>query len=716
MNKKAEKTAAKKNAARDTVDLRLAEELDESERALRRATKDANEDSFTLEDILAEFSEYDAGALQEAAKPDTPPVKPRRRTVKAADTAPAQEPPAQEPPKRAAQQPAEAGSAPSPDLHTVLTQTVQSVLDGESAPAEEPDRRHTLRFFARSDPRPASPPVEELLTEEEQTEDEAGELPDEPPLGLLVEDARRRCRSLKRRLIPAVLLTLLLWVPLAFSYFSLMPPAYEAQPLLRCVPFFAVELLVCILGYDVFVYAVRKLLRGRFSYELSASLACLLTLADTMLSLFHPARGMALPPFHAVACVGMVCALAGRYARFSAHYQNLRIAAANENPYVVTITAGGAAKRVGQTAGFSSCTMRDDLSERWQAVLFPVLLIATAAFAALATAEAGVPVLFLWNWSVILLSANALAFPLVCTLPLRRLTRRIVKNDSAVAGYVGADQIRRSNCAVITDFDLFPPGTLDLTGIRFFTPDHRKAISYAASIVCASESGLSRLFELLRESENVSSLPLSDLNFYEDGGVAATLRGETVFFGTENFCRTQGVLIPKEASSGGGMFLAADGALLAVFYIQYTASDNIAWALRLLRRARITAVLAARDVNITPALLRKEFGTDADAVFPTLSMRLALSERGSGGSSPYALLLREGLLPYAEVVVGSKRVCRSAIIGMVLTLLGSISGTLLAFYLTFSAAYTVLTPLSMLAFLLLWLVAALADGLFVAKY
>ena len=716
MNKKTEKTAVKKNAARDTVDLKLAEELDESELALRRATKDADDGSFTLEDILAEFSEYDTDALQEAAKPDKPPVKPRRRTEKPGTDAALPAAPAQELPNHAAQKPAESASTPPPDLHTVLTQTVQSVLEEEAAPAKESDRRHTLRFFARTDARPAPPPVEELLTEEEQEPVGAKEPePIEPPLDQLVEDARRQSRGLRRRLIPAVLLTLLLWVPLALSYFSLMPSFYETQPLFGSVPFLVGELLVCILGYDVFVYAVRKLLHGRFSYELSASIACLITLADTLLSIFHPARGTVLSPFHAVACVGMVCALAGRYARFNAHYQNLRVAAANENPYIVTITAGGAAKRIGQTVGFSSCTMRDDLSERWQAVLFPILLVSTAAFAALSTAEAGVPVLFLWNWSVILLSANALAFPLVCTLPLRRVTKRIVKNDSAVAGYVGADQIRRSNCAVITDHDLFPPGTLDLTGIRFFTDDHRKAISYAASIVCASESGLSRLFALLRESEGVAAVPLSDLNFYEDGGVAASLRGETVFFGTENFCRTQGVLIPKEASSCGGMFLAADGALLAVFFIQYTASENIAWALRLLHRARITPVLASRDVTITPALLRKEFGTDANAVYPALSMRLALSER-SGGGSPYALLLREGLLPYAEVAVGSKRACRSAVIGTVLTVLGSISGTLLAFYLTFSGAYTVLTPLSMLAFLLLWLVAALSDGLFVAKY
>ena len=109
-------------------------------------------------------------------------------------------------------------------------------------------------------------------------------------------------------------------------------------------------------------------------------------------------------------------------------------------------------------------------------------------------------------------------------------------------------------------------------------------------------------------------------------------------------------------------------------------------------------VLAVRDGNITPALLKRKFGTDARAVYPKLSTRLALSERGGG--RPYALLMREGLMPYAEVVLGSKRLCASAKRCTVLAFLAATASTLLAFYLTFVGAYSVLTPFSLLIYVL----------------
>jgi penicillin-binding protein 1C len=60
------------------------------------------------------------------------------------------------------------------------------------------------------------------------------------------------------------------------------------------------------------------------------------------------------------------------------------------------------------------------------------------------------------------------------------------------------------------------------------------------------------------------------------------------------------------------------------------------------------------------------------------------------------------LLPYAEVVAGSGRLCLCVRRATLLALLGSIAGTLLSFYLVFVAAYSLLTPLALQAFLLLW--------------
>ena len=78
--------------------------------------------------------------------------------------------------------------------------------------------------------------------------------------------------------------------------------------------------------------------------------------------------------------------------------------------------------------------------------------------------------------------------------------------------------------------------------------------------------------------------------------------------------------------------------------------------------------------------------------------------------------MREGLMPYAEVVLGSKRLCLSARRVTVLAFLAATASTLLAFYLTFVGAYSVLTPLSLLVYLLLWSLSVLVDGMLSDRY
>ena len=512
----------------------------------------------------------------------------------------------------------------------------------------------------------------------------------------------------------ALLVTALSWLALLLDHFGVMPALFAEERLLSCLPFFIAELLVCVLGRDVFVYAFEQLRARTVTYELLSSLACAVTLADTALDFFLPARAALAVPFHAVAMLGMSCALLGRALLFGAMYDTFRVAAVGEPDYLVTVTAGGAAKRRGSAQGFSRCAQREDAASHWQGVLLPVLLAASLVFAVLSTLRRGERLLFLWNWGVLLTAINMLAFPLCYSLPLRRLTKRFVKSGSALAGYVGADRLRRSNCVILTDTDLFPPGTVSLNGLKIYGEESGKVISYAATMAHASESGLSRLFDNLLASDGGFREQVEDVDFYEEGGVGGRIHGETVLFGTAGFMRKRGVNLPRNLGLKTGVFLSVDGTLIAVFAVKYMPAENVDWALHALHHSRITPVLAVRDGNITPALLKRKFGTDARAVYPKLSTRLALSERGGG--RPYALLMREGLMPYAEVVLGSKRLCASARRCTVLAFLAATASTLLAFYLTFVGAYSVLTPFSLLIYVLLWSLSALVDALLSDRY
>jgi len=710
----------------ESKDLEFETTLDESKTLLDGAARVADEEyEFTLESILAEFG-------GDAAKPAEEDAAPPEPAVSVPTTLPELTGGEEENEEEEDDEGAMADIVPEVDtpqsvsLQEILSQTVQEVLDEQKHEPvlEEPPRRRGLfsrKKVSETDELYDSSSVggeriSAASREKPQPEPEETPAKPEPPIEETVADYRAAAQNARGMTRVSLLISALMWLPQLLDRFSLMPEIYASEPLLNVLPYFVLLALVCVMGREVILYAVEKLASLKLTYELLTTLLCLAALVDTALFFLHPARAQlaAAPPLHSIAALAMTCALWGRAMLFRSLYDSFRIAALGDAPYLITLTAGGAAKRTGSTTGFSTTAEREDVSGRAQAVVLPVILVGAIVLSILATVEGKNGAIYFRNLSAILAGATTLSFPLVYSLPLRKITRRLTKSGSALAGYSGADQIRRSNCLILTDTDLFPPGTVTLSGLKIFGEESGKVFSYAATMAHASETGIARLFDNLLAAEGGKLEPLSDLNYYEEGGVGGTIHGETVLFGTSSFCRRMGITLPQGMKLKTGMFLAVDGSLIAVFAVKYMAAENVDWALHALHRAHITPVLAVRDGNITPALLKRMFGTDARAVYPRLSTRLALSEKA--GSKPCALIYRDGLMPYAELAVGSKRLCRAISAGNVISLASSVAGTLLTYYFSFIANYTLFTPWKLVLFLLLWAIASLVHALFVDKY
>ena len=117
-----------------------------------------------------------------------------------------------------------------------------------------------------------------------------------------------------------------------------------------------------------------------------------------------------------------------------------------------------------------------------------------------------------------------------------------------------------------------------------------------------------------------------DFSFYEEGGFSGHIRGERVLLGTASFMRKMDVRLPGGLNLKTGVYLAVDSHLWAVFAVKYHASENVDWALWIMKRNRITPILASRDPNVTPALLSRKFHKNVRVEYPNLSDRVALSE------------------------------------------------------------------------------------------
>ena len=660
------------------------------------------EGDFSLEEILAEYG----GARQQKllaeveteANPGPEPVfQPtgKRKTASAPKKAVPEEAPPLPPLTEEALPP-----SPKPiPITEVMERTVDAVMEEQTEPLLPPrrglfSRRHfteTEELYARPEQEPEPEPVPE--PERIGPESTAADAADD-----WREETRRRRGPVAAAFCVALGLTALL----AAERYGVVIPYWTGAAQIQSMVLLLCLATSAILGRSVFVRGIRAVGRKHCTGDLLASIALLVTAADCVSRLLLPQRSDAMP-YAAVSCMAMAFAMWGGSRAARGTYDTFRAAAMDDDPpYLVTETEVGACKQSGAVPGFYTAVMKDDAMTLWQSALLPVVLMASLVFAGLGSLGQGRGADFLLNWSAILCAGTTFALPLCWALPWSRLARRLHKAGCALGGWYGAETISRKRSMSLTDTDLFPPGTLSLNGVKMFGEELPRAASYAASMARSSGCGLQRLFDGLVRSENGRYETVEDFSFYEEGGFSGTIRGESVLLGTASFMRKMEVRLPGGLNLRTGVFLAVDRQLTAVFAVKYNAAENVDWALRMMKRSRITPILAARDPNITPTLLKRKFYKGVKVEFPDLTERVALSEAEQDRGMPRALLFREGLLPYAETVVGSSRLCKAVRRSGVLALLSSAAGTLLAFYLTFLGAYGLITPLALLVFLLLW--------------
>ena len=359
----------------------------------------------------------------------------------------------------------------------------------------------------------------------------------------------------------------------------------------------------------------------------------------------------------------------------------------DEPPYLVTNTTLGACKQRGAVPGFYTTAVRSDVSTVWQTVLLPVFLVASVVFAVLGSVGQDRSGDFLLNLSAILPAAATFSLPLCWPLPWSRLALHLQKTGCAVAGWSGAQKISARR---------------KLNGRKVFCDDAEQAVAYAASMARAAGSGLERLFNNLVRSEGGKYEKVEEFSFDEEGGYSGVIDGENVLMGSAAFMRKMNVQLPEDVFSRTGVFLAVGKELAAVFAVKYTPAENVLFALQMMQRCHIQPILASRDPNITPSLIKRKFSRDINVEYPGLTERIALSEAEKDRGIPRALLFREGLLPYAEAVAGSLKLCQSVRKAAALSLTGSWAGILLTFYLTSLGAYALMNPLALEVFLLLW--------------
>lgn len=537
--------------------------------------------------------------------------------------------------------------------------------------------------------------------------------PDTPP-GVLAKKYGKGLRFLHARVVLSLLWCLPQLYLMAAPGLGLPLPQVVTEDFALSCQIAALALGVsALLALDVLGYGLMCLLRLQLESETLLLFAVAVSVADALTVPIFPQRA-AVMPYCGVMSAALFFALWGRYLKRGALRQSCRVAANGSEPYLVTLDEkawngqDAFMKWSGETVGYGSQIQAPDGAQRVYHIAAPLILLSGVLLALVASVGQRRPQLFFWSLSAILTAGCGFTCFLTFPLPFAAVARRLAKIGGALGGWDGICWGKRGVGAVLTDGDLFPPGSVTLNGIKLVGDMSLETlVSYAATLVREMGSGMDKPFRDLLHAQGSIYRRCSGVVCHE-GGVTGIIAGRQVYVGSGAFMTIMKIPLPQGLNVKNAAFCAVDGHLEGLFVLNYQLHFAVRPALNALIANSIDPILATRDFDIIPEMLRKKFKLPVDRMeFPSLDRRRELSSpRQEHAPELAAVLCREGLGPYADAVVGGKRLVKSVRLGLFFDLLGAAAGVVLAFYLTASAAFAAVSAETMFVFLLLWMVPA----------
>ena len=587
------------------------------------------------------------------------------------------------------------------------------MFEEEGTETDEAVRRAERLIPGVDEEEEAPPPVRERKPKKVQP----------PPPDVAPDElARRYAKGIKSLRLRAILVFLLL-IPAAYLTLSETLPGFADRfvlplpgPVLRCYLLAGCQGLAMVLGLDTIFEGLMRPFRRCTGMDTVTALANLFVLADALTLPALSGGSVERIPLCLAAALGLWCCMWGSLQKRRGQRLACRTAAAASEPYLVTRDEGKWNNRdtyvkwSGPVTGFGSQVQAPDGAEQIYRRMAPILIIACVLFSLISSLGRERLRDLLWCLGATFTASASLSATLCFGIPWRKLSARLSKSGAALAGWQGMVNTTGSSNLLLSDIDLFPAGSVSLNGVKIFGDwSIEKVVGLTATLIRDSGSGLEKVFHDLLRSQGAIYRRGGELAVYEGGGVSEVIRGEQVLVGSASFMVLMDVALPPGLKVKNAVFCAINGDLAGIFALNYHLPGTVPPALDSLIRNRITPVLATRDFNLIPSMLRQRFKLSVEKLeFPPVARRRELSDPDQSHSDTLtAVLCREGVGPYAEAVVGARRLRSAVRLSTVLACLGSVAGALLSFYLTFVAAYASLTAANLTLFLLMWLVPTL---------
>lgn len=301
-------------------------------------------------------------------------------------------------------------------------------------------------------------------------------------------------------------------------------------------------------------------------------------------------------------------------------------------------------------------------------------------------------------FSMLICAASCVAIPLVVNIPLENVSHRIIKNNGVMLGYQSVDDFYDTNSMLVNAEKLFPEGSIKLSGIKVFSNTKiDEALLEAASLTYHAGSIMQLLFNDVIAGKEEILYPIQNFSYEESMGLCGWINNKRVLFGNRELMTSHNIEgIPtktKEAeytdASQEAMYLSISGNLAAMFIVDIKADRSVRQWIKKLDKQKICLIIKSVDACLSLKKLSALFGIPEEMmrIIPTKLHEDFDAETKKTVRLSASMACSGKFTSLAQLIVGTKVVHSSAIIGLIFQTVSILLGFGLSMLLILSKAF-----------------------------
>ena len=309
---------------------------------------------------------------------------------------------------------------------------------------------------------------------------------------------------------------------------------------------------------------------------------------------------------------------------------------------------------------------------------------------------------------------SAMGMMLVTNIPLAKASKKYLQASAVMLGYSAVDKFADTNSLLVGAIDLFPDGMVEIVNLKpAKKASLEEGILYAASLCCQTESILRPAFYKMIKGKTEMLFPVESY-IYEDGlGLSGWIENKRVLFGNRTLMEShsvEGLPTPekeKEYSKGDSLtYLSIGGNIAMIFVVKLKASVAVSRALADLEKQNITVILRSVDSLLSITRLSEMFEVSPNT-FKLLPFRYHAdydSQTSYVAEMSSPMIYSGRFASLAMLLIGAKRLQRSATVGIVIQVLSALIGLIACIVFAAIGSFgSLFTGTVMLAYNLVWI-------------